>query len=488
MNPQSLLNNNSSETIRKLKTERKVPLQDTIPLVIMGIILFSLTLETILQKFGFYLIVPGCLLAFISPYSSLALLSASQVIADPPGLGGLTIARMAFIGFCISCFYKGYSLRGLAPYLKTICVLFLWFIIVDFINDRHLYPPTVLAFTLGGAACLITAQKGVRWDLALFAICLGSATAAMSWWGRYLGLDITGSSNVRAGMERLAIGRLVGAAGIPCALAAVGFLGLTTWKGSVFDTKMGRSSLMAASILTATAVPQTMGRTSILGLILGFAVLLWFSIKKVRTKNKMKNINYFIYFSFCVMILLLFNPNIRSYTEKTLEFTYEQLQETEAHIPVVLGPRGWHMYKLSYLTLKYPIFGVPPGEIIVSPWGIGNKWELIGRVPHNVFLGVGYNYGIPGMILYLIFFFIPIYKLYKLPPSQQIGTLLGCHIIFFVFFMFMPFGNFKTFFVLWALENAFIIANTQMYRNLRRQHSQKRFDNFSQVQDNSPAP
>ena len=473
MDPHPLIKHPKSNKVAKPGSEKRIPLGDVILLTLLGTLLFSLTLNTVLLGVGIYLIIPGCIIAFLSPYSALLLFSASQVVADPPGLGEFTIARLAFVGFCISCFYKRYKLKGLTVYLRTICILFLWFILVDFIHERAIYPPTILAFTIGAAACIIIAQKGVRWDLALFAICLGSATASMSWWGRYLGFDVTGIIHSRAGLDRLVVGRLVGAAGIPCALASVGFLGLATWRGSVFDTQIKRLCLIGASILAATAVPQTMGRTSLLGLVCGLGLLLWFNVYKIRAKNKRQNLSYFICFSIVVGMILCFNPNTRSYVKKTVEFTQQQLNETKPNLPSLFGPRGWHMYKLVYLSLRYPLIGVPPRETIVTSWDIGTKWELLGRVPHNVFLGVAFNYGLPGMFFYLYFFFIPIIKLYKLPLTTQSGTLMACHSIFFIFFMFMPFGNFKTFFVLWALENAFLIANTSQHQAFARERAMR---------------
>ena len=99
------------------------------------------------------------------------------------------------------------------------------------------------------------------------------------------------------------------------------------------------------------------------------------------------------------------------------------------------------MLQMAFLILKYPLDGVPPDVTFDSPWGMGTKEEILGNVPHNVFLGQGMAYGLPGMALFTFFFIAPVIKLLRRLREPESGVLLAATVFSSSCSCFSPLGT-----------------------------------------------
>jgi len=427
---------------------------DYLLLIATAVLCCLLMLQGVSASIGAPIVYGMAALCFLSPYSGLCLLAASQIVPDPPG-AQLTVARLAFLGFVPSLLYHRYRFQYVRQYAVYVVPLTIWTVLVDLMMRGDVYVPPILAYIIGAAACLLISHRHVRTDLALLAICLGSLCGCLSWWAPKFGLEITRTELARAGLERLVAGRLAGVAGFPSALASVGLFALSLWPGSVCSRGLTRWVLIAASFAAAVSVPGTLGRGAIASLALGFLVLFYF--QRGARLSPRDGVVLHRYRTATVLLFVvglvgfLFNDTTsKSYLQAATEFTNEQMDSSGG----VLGyERVDRMQRMVRLIAYYPVMGVPENQLLITPIGEGTKWALLGyTVPHNVFLGIGLSYGIPGMVMFGLLFFYPPMKILRHGNGVEKAALLACHAVFFTMFMLFPFGNFKTFYLLLAIE------------------------------------
>lgn len=427
---------------------------DYLLLIATAVLCCLLMLQSVSASIGAPILYAMAVVCFFSPYSGLCLLAASQIVPDPPG-AQLTIARLAFLGFLPSLLYHQYRYGYLRQYAVYVVPLTIWTILADLMMRGDVFIPPILAYVVGAAACLLISHARVRTDLALLAICLGSLCGCLSWWAPRFGFEITRTELARAGLERLVAGRLAGVAGFPSALASVGLLALSLWPGSVCSRGLTRWVLVAASFAAAVSVPGTLGRGAIASLALGFLVLFYFQRgARLSQRDGMALRRYqavtILLFVVGVVGFLFHDAMSKSYLQAATEFTSEQMDQSGG----VMGyERIDKMQRMLQLIAHYPVMGVPENQLLITPIGEGTKWALLGyTVPHNVFLGIGLSYGIPGMVLFGLLFFYPPMKILRRENGVEKAALLACHAVFFTMFMLFPFGNFKTFYLLLAIE------------------------------------
>ena len=220
-----------------------------------------------------------------------------------------------------------------------------------------------------------------------------------------------------------------------------------------------RLALLGMSVVVALSIPGTMGRGALLALVVGVAILLAHGFFMAGT-NPRKQQGVFLLLAVCVLgaYVATRSERINKYLQATIDFTEDQATSFRTtRERLIYGYRSAHMLQMAFLILKYPLDGVPPDVTFDSPWGMGTKEEILGNVPHNVFLGQGMAYGLPGMALFTFFFIAPVIKLLRRLREPESGVLLACHGVFFILFMFFPFGNYKIFYLLWAIESHVVL-------------------------------
>jgi hypothetical protein len=419
-----------------------------------------LMIGPILSSVGFVVLPIVALASFISPYGGLIMMAGSQIMRDPPGFP-VTAGQMAFFGFALSTVYRRYEWRrSLATFKRAALPYALWIMAIDYLHGRGFHTSIFVALVVCGCACVLLSQPGIRTDIALFALCLGSAASAMGWWGHVIGVQIAGADLTRRGLLRIVTGRLGGISAFPAALATVGCLGLATWPRSSFSRGRSRILMLFLAGLSALSIPGAMGRGAILALVFGVGLLLTYNFFCLRRGTSARRKTAVIILACCAMGATAFaNRTINTYLMRILELTQDQAGKIKTvEYAAKKGYRTANVAKMLYITSLYPITGAPDNEVLDTPWGVGTKWQIMEYVPHNAFLGRAMGYGITGLLIFIYFFAYPIGKLWHMPAEPETGTLLGCHAVFFVLFMFFPFGSFKIFYLLWAVEAHYLAA------------------------------
>ncbi len=455
----------SSTTARKtkgkshpsLQRKAKVPrltLTDRVMMAAATLVLCCLLLQPVLTTVGFVVLPALALIAFINPYSGLIMLAGSQIMRDPPGFP-ITAGQMAFLGFVVSTLYRRYEWRhSLAVFKRAALPFAVWIVVIDLLHGREFHTSIVVAFIVCGCACVLLSQPGVRTDMAVFALCLGSVASAMGWWGHVIGLHVSGAELTRRGLARIVTGRLGGISAFPAAMATVGCLGLATWPNSPFSKGRSRVWMLVLAGLSALSIPGAMGRGALLALVFGVGLLLAYNVLGLQRGAMARRKTFVIILACCAMGgVALANRTINTYLMRILELTQDQAGGMRSVDDAAKkGYRTSNMARMLYISALYPITGAPDDEVLDTPWGVGTKWQLMDNVPHNAFLGRAMAYGYTGLFFFLYFFCYPLAKLWRMPARPETGTLLGCHGVFFILFMFFPFGSFKIFYLLWAVE------------------------------------
>ncbi len=427
-------------------------------MVLVTVGLCALVAEPILNSVGVFVLPVLAIVSFVSPYSGLIMLAGSQIISNAPGFP-LTPGLTAFVGFLVSLAYRRYDFRNsLAIFVRTALPYALWIMAIDFLHGRDFHTSIYVALIVCACACVLISQRGVRTDVAVFALCLGSLASSMGWWGHVLGLNVAGRELIRRGMLRIVTGRLAGISAFPSALSTVGCLGLATWHHSPFSKGQPRILMLTLAAATALSIPAAMGRGALLALVFGCTLLFLYNAVALRHVAQAQRKTAIIVLLCLVTTGLAFtNQTISTYLTRIFEMTRDQTSKIESVDDAAKkGYRTANMTKMLYMSALHPITGTPDDEILDTPWGVGTKWQLMKYVPHNAFLGRAMTYGFTGMFIFIYFFSYPVYKLLKLPSTPETGTLLACHGVFFVLFMFFPFGSFKIFYLLWAVESHYL--------------------------------
>ena len=439
----------------QVRPAARLPTWDAVLLILVVLGSSSLTIAHVHERVALPLTVFLCCIAFLSPYSGLALLAASQVIPDAPGMEPLTVARMAFIGWLVSNLVKRHSFEGALPVLKMLAPLALWILFVSLVRLQPLPEHYLLAWILALVGGVLVRETRGQFHLALFAICLGAAPAALGYWGSKLGIAMTGETAMRAGILRMGVGRAAydSLCATNIALAAIGFLGLGVSGLShhaacrVSDTSF-RVLCVGLFLFVLPALAFTLSRTGIVVFLGGLLVvsLVVMLSRGGRLRQLTASARKILLVSLVAgMVVFLVSGGLNP-LETTIRVTRKQ---------GAIGGRGPHWRKMAVLSLQYPVLGVPPDKRILAPWGEGTRWELLGTCPHNVYLGFSYVYGFPAMILFCIFFFYPPFRLVRQHGvALQVAPFLACHFVLSLFLFAMPFGNFKTIYLIWTAEEA----------------------------------
>jgi O-antigen ligase len=108
------------------------------------------------------------------------------------------------------------------------------------------------------------------------------------------------------------------------------------------------------------------------------------------------------------------------------------------------------VWSMSLQTIaRYPWFGVAYTGLDEE---IPHEYRRLGYyLAHNVFLDVGRGAGIPGVVLFSLFFFYPFGAMLQRRRAPKYLPFLLVHVAFLVFFMGLSFQFYKTVWVGWML-------------------------------------
>jgi O-antigen ligase len=302
----------------------------------------------------------------------------------------------------------------------------------------------------------------------IFSFSLGAFGITSAYWANTLGLPVELSTwgGEREGFLRLGGVRADSVMVWPPILVAFGgFLGIIISKIYELNnidrkTKKFFYLLLLLSALLIPPLIATMTHGGVGGVSIMFSIIV-FLFFKLYNKNSINSssrvIIRHIFFSIFLIFITVSTFNLFGITSRVnaLEMFYEEQSEEMGAV----GSRT-DVWETAINTIKkYPFFGVPANVKEEIP----KQYQDLGYyLSHNVFLDVGRQSGIIGIILYAIFFFWNIIYLYK-NNYFIFAPFLLIHLAFLIFWMSLSFGNYKTFWIFWFIT--FMVKKTHMNIN-----------------------
>jgi O-antigen ligase len=92
---------------------------------------------------------------------------------------------------------------------------------------------------------------------------------------------------------------------------------------------------------------------------------------------------------------------------------------------------------------------------------------------HNIFLDVGKLYGIFGLLMYIIFFFFPVFLMLRAKHFILLYPFFQNHLMFFLFFMTLPFPFYKVFWGFWMFSCLVALRMQHIQADTRQQNSER---------------
>ena len=300
-------------------------------------------------------------------------------------------------------------------------------------------------------ACqLVNASRG-EYLKCLLGLSLGALSVCFSFWFHAAGLpvDLSTWGDFRGGFQRM------GAAGTDSVMVWVGalmglggLLGINMTLNAVIPkepwaSRMSKLSLLALVIaappLTAT---MALGAYLGLGIIVGSYLLLMFKAGKAHKLIK----PVFIAF---VALSLMFSTNLFRSRDRVLGIfgwynKFSKMHHTD------LGSRS-DVWRISLQTIaEHPLFGTVSEQ---SEQEIPDEYKRrVSRfVSHNVFLDIGRDNGIPGIIFYALFIFYPLARLIKKMNFMYFLPFFLFYVSVVIFLNVLSYPFYKTIWAFWIL-------------------------------------
>lgn len=439
------------------------------------------------------------LTAFASPVSGMFFIAAAQYlpIADEAAFNPAQVGVMAWMIISLIRFHK---LRF--PAIRSLLWLvpwFAWSMIVTL--DVSLLKPLggpMKAVIYAIIACSLIGQSKGRYLKCMWGLSLGAIFVTIAYWAYTVGLPVTLSEwgGERAGLARLGGVRadsvmvwppiLIGMGGM------VGIL-LATWSRHA-RTPLPSGPKWIAIISILVSIPPlfaTMTHGAYAGLACMIIVSLCLAGHAWRCgdfgergrKTLIGMITGFILIATVAMQFDLFGMSSRT---QMLGKYYQEVSEKRG----LTASRG-DVWEVAIRTIsKHPVFGViASGEKEEIPLEYAATGEYLS---HNVFLDVGRNAGIPGMILCMVFLLMPVYILLRNGSLIIYAPFLLSFVAVVIFWMTLSFPWYKTSWAVWMMlavvcQNM-IEARVDMPRKKRLPNSRLRETDVFQTPVNVERP
>lgn len=429
-------------------------------LVILTALVFALNLDPI-QKSGYitYITAMTAVLSWLTPFTGFFFTACSQFLPYPDN-AAMNPAQIGFITWAIMLpvRYRKFDLRG-AQHLAILVPLFIWMLLTRGEISEILSPNSnyvkalVYAFM---AAQLVNASKG-RYMKCLLGLALGSLMITAAYWSYFMGLPIAISEYgaTRAGMARFGGVRADAVMVWPAVLFAIaGLMGVATASPHSTRPPNERKWLVPFAVVGVLLAIPTLISTMTTGgyggfvlLILAYLVLLklCFPRRSASRHERDRLVRYVMLGVLAVVVLIMVDAlGLRTRMEAMWE--YQEDATTESGI----ATSRTGVWKASLATIRqYPLFGVKfSGRLEDVAKGYGKTGYYLS---HNVFLDFARGSGIPGMLLFMWFFFYPFVEMFRQRDRRKFFPFLLLHFSFFIFFMGLSFVFYKTFWAGWML-------------------------------------
>ena len=421
---------------------------------------------------GKYIIGFLTVFAFLNPFSAVAYLAATQTLPDPVGLRGFTPAQLSVLGYGIYVIYgrrfreslggiRG-VIRWLAPYLiwgGLLCRTFIWG--VPPVKEYELFAYSAAAI----AATYVTDTRG-RLHLWLFALSLGGVVGIAGWVFHTLGmpamvkLDAIGGRGTRIYIGRTANAGSIGLnAGIFGMLSVLVFIALYRDVVSKYTRKWLWVIGTPAIISGPLAMLASLSRGGVATLMLS-SVSWLFCLYKAVGREGIVWIRRVLAVGILVFPLLFllssvlppmrpsFGPSQQ--LKGMYEYTQEQSEYADENVLVAGRQRIW--YDSLRYVLTFPIFGRLPGDTF--------EWAASTQTAHNAFLDVAKGGGVPGLLLYLVYFAGPTIVLVRRFGWRYAWPFVAVLSTFAFSFSHLSFHNYKMFHAYNGMLIGFLAAHT----------------------------
>lgn len=402
-----------------------------------------LSLNPVIYSFsGGVLTLLFALISALNPFSALFYICSSGfTIPQAAGLPFMPAALIPFIGIVrLMDPESPKSFHG-CQYLLALLPLLL----LSFLKYFH-FPWGYVDLMLVAAitCCVLNQTKGQYFKVALV-IALSMFSGPLGPWLNLFGFPVTLVQHFRDGMIRWGGVRIDSVSmWFCCFLVFAGSCGVSMVKMA----KTNNPQWVKTALITIAAITFPLVMTFTNTSYFGFAVLLAIFIYHVVVWFPQLRIKLFfdggitIIAIWCCLHFNFFNMQV--YYREWINSYITRLEDSGHQ----LGTRDVIFQHSIQRIAEYPWFGVPAG-ITDSPPA---DWETMGYdyyLSHNVFLDIGRGLGIPGMLAYALFVFMPVFIVRRRSSHELWFPYLLMFFAALLFLNLLSFGGNKAYWCIW---------------------------------------
>ncbi len=450
----------------------------SVGVVLLGLIALHFT--PILSSAGVPIAVLITTVAVFNPSAALLYIAGSQIAPDPPN-APFTLAQLFVLLWVLTLPFNGcrHHLKAIGKGFHYAIWFLLWWFFIRYLNGT-LQISWVYAF-ITGAIVFTYADRERDLIRLVWMLVLGTGLAAIGYWGTTLSLPVEGKvyEHILRGGLRMGSGR----GDVNTTAQNLGFflysgLAVLISRAAIASFKQRRELFFKAGALIVATVPaliSTGSRGGIGYLVLGGIATCYYilTIKKlIRTSSK---VLYLLVASFMLAAIswtFILETSLGKMLTATLEYNQEQAFKNKSSALIAGRSEIWTRYFDMIAT--HPVTGVSKGEFVnMGEYGSGYLGvdDLSGGTGHNVFLDMAAGAGIPGVLLFMFLFSMPIIDLLMRKDKIYAMPFIIAHVMVFLVFNNLSVGNWKTYWALFAITVIACSRNRKSKTTVKNLHA-----------------
>lgn len=405
------------------------------------------------------LLISTAAISWMTPVSGFAYIAAAQILPIPPD-SLINPAQVGFYSWLIitPLRYRRFALKGWGIMLAFLpWLLWFWAISGQTVFDPGGEYAKAIYYGIIGIQ-LANEAKG-EYSKCLIGLCLGCLTVSFGYWASQAGLPVSLSEYGGFRGEFVRLGGVRADSVMvwpPLLMGCFGFLGIVLSAVVSIGRKRAISKVLIGTaliivFLTVPCLIATMTNGAVSGFILMNILLLSMyaspqNKRYISQKNK-RIVRRLFVFSF-VVICIFFLFNVFSMTDRIVALFHYYEGQSEDLGAAASRTDVWD--QAVQLILEYPFIGVLGNGAAHQVQALGAIGG-VGFLAHNVFLDYGWQVGLPGLLLLVAAFVMPIIFLWKSKKWPQFAGFLCFYFACFIFWMTLSFQFYKTVWSFWAL-------------------------------------
>ena len=429
--------------------------------VVIGLTITLHLTPVLYSPVGVGLLVAIAALCWLTPVTGFFFLSCGGAIMPAPAYATMMPAMIGFLAWLVVAplrYNIGFSLRGIT-WLAVLIPYFIWATVMT--GSTAFLWRYIAAMSFAVIACQLANASQGRYLKCLLGFSLGAFMATVGFWVDALGLPVELSEwgGVRSEFVRLGSIRLDSVSmWYPTFIAVSGLLGipmalLAAQRRPHRAIRMLHLGVLAL-LLCIPPLVSTMTYASYAGFALLISFLCW-ELLRLYQKRLISGAHISIFLRYGLVAAFLLGIMIATNTMRlrdkiggTWSHYSKRAEETGG-----LGTRS-AVWESSLRTIgKYPLFGVSFYNVKepLPAWAGARHKKMGYYLSHNVFLDIGRSSGIPGMLLYAGFFFLPFYRMCRSPKRSLYLPFLLAFFSTLIFLMTLSFNFNKMWWAFWML-------------------------------------